>query len=98
MKYHDKLGVGDKVASNANKNVIMHVYPDDKAPYTDFRPNEAIDLIGSCSALDGRMITSVIKMGALNKVMIELQRSICDIYGIQWKTIHQIKDDDMKNK
>lgn len=97
MRYHDKLSVGDKLSSNANKNVLMHIYSDNDAPYTDFRPNEQIDLLNSCSAIDGRMITSIIKIGALNKVMIELHRSVCDIMGVPWKTIHEIKDDEMKN-
>ena len=92
MKYHDKLSVGDKLSSNANKNVLMHVYKDEDAPYTDYRPNEKIDLLASCSALDGRMITSIIKIGALNKVMIELSRSVCDIMGVKWNTLHEIKE------
>jgi hypothetical protein len=93
MKYHDKLSVGDKLSSNANKAVLMSVFPDEQAPYTDFRPDEAIDMCNSCSALDGRMITSIIKIGALNKLMIELQRSVCDIMGVKWKNLHEIKDD-----
>ena len=96
MKYHDKLSVGDKLSSNANKHVLMDVYKDSEAPYTDFRPDEAIDLCASCSALDGRMITSIIKIGALNKVMIELHRSVCDIMDIKWDTIHEIKDKNTK--
>lgn len=98
MKYHDKLSVGDKLSSNANKCVLMSVYPDDEAPYTDFRPDEAIDLCNSCSALDGRMITSIIKIGALNKVMIELHRSVCDIMGVKWDNIHEIKEKELKNR
>jgi hypothetical protein len=98
MKYHDKLSVGDKLSSNANKAVLMSVFPDDEAPYTDFRPNEHIDMCNSCSALDGRMITSIIKIGALNKLMIELQRSVCDIMGVKWKDLHEIKTDIEKKK
>ena len=96
MRYHDKLSVGDKLSSNANKNVLMDVYKDEDAPYTDYRPNEEIDLISSCSALDGRMITSVMKIGALNKVMVELSRSVCDIMGVKWDTIHEIKEKETK--
>lgn len=96
MKYHDKMSVGDKsVLNNANKCVLTDIYPDDQAPYTDFRPTESIDQIGSASSLDGRILTSTIKVGALNKAMIELQRKMCDIYGIQWKNLHEIKDSEM---
>ena len=98
MEYHDKLSVGDKLSSNANKTVLMDVYKDEDAPYTDFRPNESIDLINSCSALDGRMITSIIKLGALNKCMIELSRSVCEIMGVEWKTLKEMYYDEVGKK
>ena len=53
-------------------------------------------MVNSCSALDGRMITSIIKLGATNKAMIELQRRVCDIMGVKWKTLHEIKESDKK--
>lgn len=94
MKYHDKLSVGDKVVANsANKMVLMNIYSDKDAPYTDYRPNETIDLVGSASAIDGRMITSNFKLGALYKLMIETHRYCCDKLGIKWKTLHEIYDD-----
>ena len=93
MKYHDKLSVGDKVVANsANKMVLMNVYSDENAPYTDYRPNEKIDIIGSASAIDGRMITSNFKLGALYKLMIETHRYCCEKLGIKWKTLHEIYD------
>lgn len=97
MKYHDKMAVGDKSAIlNADKVILMNVYDNADAPYTDFRPNEEIDQIGSCSSIDGRMITSIIKSGALNKCMIELSRKVSEIMGIPWKTIHEMYYEDMK--
>ena len=77
---------------NANKIVLMDVYSDDDAPYTDFRPTEKIDVISSASSIDGRMITSPFKNGALNKLMVELQRKCCEIYGKPWMTLHEIHD------
>jgi hypothetical protein len=45
------------------------------------------------------MVTSIIKLGALDKVMIELWRSVQEIYGIKPKTLHEIGDEIMgKNK
>lgn len=70
----------------------MDMYKTEESPYTDLRPNEKIDLISSCSALDGRMVTSPIKVGALNKCMIELSRAVDEIMGVKWKTLHEIKD------
>lgn len=97
MEYHDKLSVGDKISNlNANKNIIMSQYSNEDAPYTDFRPNEAIDAVSACSAIDGRMICSPFLVGGLNKLMIELSRKCCDIMGVKWKTIHEIYEEDMK--
>jgi hypothetical protein len=94
MKYHDKLAIGDKVSSNANKNIIYDVYDSEDAPYTDFRPTEKIDLVNSCSAIDGRMITSPFMTGLMNKIMIELSRKVDDIMGVKWKTLHEIYAED----
>lgn len=97
MKYHDELACGDKLtALNANKVVLKEIYPTSEAPYTDFRKNEAIDSITSASSMDGRIITSIMKTGALNKLLIELQRKCCDIYGLQWKDLHQIYEEELK--
>lgn len=97
MKYHDTMKPGDKIAvNNANKEVLMDMYNEENSPYTDFRPTEKIDLIGSASAVDGRIITSPIKLGALYKCMIELSRKVDDIMGIKWKTMHEIYNDNMK--
>ncbi len=99
MEYHDKLSVGDKITNlNANKNTIMSEFPVEDAPYTDFRPDEPIDAVSSCSAIDGRMICSPFLVGGLNKLMIELSRKCCDILGVKWKNLHEIYDEDMKNK
>ena len=94
MKYHDKMSCGDKlVCYLANKQVLMNTFKEEDSPYTDFRRNEKIDLVSSCSAIDGRMVTSPIKAGGLNKCMIELSRKVCDIMGVQWKTLHEIFKD-----
>ena len=95
IKYHDKLSIGDKLSSNANKVILMNVYSDDDAPYTDFRPEEKIDLVNSCSAIDGRQITSIIKLGALNKLLLELSRKSCDMLGVKWNDLHEMYYDDM---
>lgn len=99
MKYHDPLSVGDKiVVLNANKNVLMDVYADEDAPYTDYRRNEAIDQITSASSMDGRMITSIMKTGSLNKLMIELGRKACEKNGIKWKDLHETREEYLKNR
>lgn len=93
MRYHDRVGVGDKLSClNANKVVLRGIYNDEDAPYGEFRPNEKIDAISSASSIEGRIITSIIKLGALNKTMVELGRAVQQIYGIEPKTIHEIGD------
>jgi hypothetical protein len=93
MKYHDKISIGDKgVLTNANKCVYRNIYEDKDAPYTDFRPNEKIDQITSASSMDGRIITSIMKTGAANKLMIELYRKVADIMGVKWVDLHELKE------
>ena len=89
--YRDDLAPGDKcVCLTANKVILMGVYPDADAPYTDFRPNEPIDMASSASSMDGRIITSIIKVGAMNKALIELQRKCSEIYGKPIMTTHDM--------
>ena len=90
MNIKDKL-----VVTNANKEVLMDTFTDDNAPYTDFRPNEKVDLISSASSMDGRMITSLFKLGGIDKCMIELSRAVDEIMGVKWKTLHEIYDKEM---
>jgi hypothetical protein len=47
--------------------------------------------------MDGRMITSIMKTGALNKLMIELARHACEMNGLKWKDLHEIREDYLKN-
>lgn len=83
----------DKLANlNANKIVLMDVYSDKDAPYTDFRPDEKIDVVSSASSIDGRLITSPFKNGALNKLLLELQRKCCKIYGKPIMNLHEMHD------
>lgn len=83
----------DKLANlNANKIVLMNVYSEGDSPYTDYRPDDKIDLISASSSIDSRMLTSPFKNGALNKLLIELQRKCSEIYGKKPLTIHEIYD------
>ena len=85
IECNDKLAVGDKlVYFSANKAIIKDVIPDKDAPYTDFRPNEPIDTFVSQVSIDKRIVTSSVINGALNKMVIELDRSVKDILGIKY--------------
>ena len=85
VEYLDTVGVGDKVVYNAaNKAVEKSIFPEGLEPYTAFRPNEIIDAFVSEVSIDKRLVTSSIVSGALNKLMVELDRSVKDIMGIPY--------------
>jgi hypothetical protein len=85
VEYVDTVGVGDKVVYySANKAVEKALIPDDKAPYTDFRPNEPIDAFVSQVSIDKRMVTSTLILGSIQKALVELDRSVKDILGIKY--------------
>ena len=67
-----------------NKAVIKNVIPSDKAPYTDFRPNEEVSAFVSVTSIQKRQVTSTLSYGALQKLMVELDRSCKDIAGIPY--------------
>jgi hypothetical protein len=85
LEYNDSVAVGDKIVYfAANKAVIKNVIPDKDAPYTDFRPNEKINAFVSQVSIDKRLVNSIPINGALNTLMIELDRNVRDILGIQY--------------
>ena len=85
VEYLDTVGVGDKIVYNsANKAVEKNIFPIGKEPYTEFRPNEKIDAFVGDSSISKRLVTSTFIYGSLQKLMIELDRSVKDIMGIPY--------------
>ena len=85
VEYLDTVGVGDKIVYfSANKATEKNLIPEGLEPYTSFRPNESIDAFVSETSIDKRMVTSTLIYGSLQKLMIELDRSIKDIMGIPY--------------
>ena len=85
VEYLDSVGVGDKVVYfSANKAVEKNIIPEGLEPYTAFRPKESIDAFISETSIDKRMVTSTLIYGSLQKLMIELDRSVKDIMGISY--------------
>ena len=68
----------------ANKATLRSVIEEGKEPYTDFRPEEEVSAMLSVSSINKRMVTSILMNGALNKLMIELDRTIKDKLGIPY--------------
>ena len=91
LEYHDKMGIGDKlIYLDAVKGVVNKVIPDELAPRSTFRPEEKVDSFVSKGSLDARMVTSIQIVGSINKVLIELDRSIKEELGIKWKPIDEL--------
>lgn len=85
VEYMDTVGVGDKVVYNsANKAVEKGIFPEGKEPYTYFRPNETVDALLAATSIDKRMVSSTYVYGSLQKLMIELDRSVKEIMGIPY--------------
>lgn len=86
LAYQDDFGVGDKtVCYSALKGVVKGKIPTGKEAYSAFRPEEKIHYIQCTNGDMKRMVGSILKVGGLNKVMVELARASCDIMGIKWK-------------
>ena len=86
IKYNDKMSVGDKlIYYSAVKGVVKDIFPKGDEPYSDFRKNEKMDSLVSLGGINARMVTSVIKVGSLNKLLVELTRSCKDILDIPYK-------------
>lgn len=86
MRYDNKFSRGDKMIYYAAlKGVCKDIFPAGKEPYTDLRPKEKIHSLQGISGCNGRMVTSVLITGGINKLLIELSRHCKDILGIPYK-------------
>lgn len=85
IKYYDKMSVGDKlVYFSALKGVVKEIFPEGKEPYSEYRPEEKVHSFLPVGSVNARMVTSVLTLGAINKVLIELDRYVKDIMGVKW--------------
>jgi len=91
IKYNDMLSVGDKcVAQSANKGVVKNIFPEGKEPFSEYHPDENIHALFAARSFNARMVTSVWVSGAINKAMIELDRQVKDIMGIEPKYLEDM--------
>lgn len=85
IKYHDKMSVGDKlVYFSALKGVVKEIFPEGKEPYSEYRPEEKVHSFLPVGSINARMVSSVLTLGSINKVLIELDRHVKDIMGVKW--------------
>lgn len=84
LKYEDKMSVGDKIIYySALKGVIKNTFPEGQEPRSSFRPEEKVHSLLAVSSVNGRMVTSVLIEGAINKYLIELSRKCKQIAGMK---------------
>ena len=84
LKYEDRMSVGDKlIYYSALKGVVRDVFPEGMEPTSEFRPDEKIHSMLSVGSVNGRMVTSILINGAINKYLIELSRKCKEIAGIK---------------
>ena len=85
IKYHDKMSVGDKlVYFSALKGVVKEIFPEGKEPYSEYRPDEKVHSFLPVGSINARMVSSVLTLGSINKILIELDRHVKDIMGVKW--------------
>ena len=91
INYYDTMGVGDKLTLQAaNKGTIKMIFPKGKEPYTKEHPDEKIHAIASSRSFNARMVTSPIVSGAINKGLIELDRKVKEIMGLDYIPIDKL--------
>ena len=84
LRYEDKMSVGDKlIYYSALKGVIKDVFPEGMEPRSEFRPDEKVHSLLSVGSVNGRMVTSIMINGGINKYLIELSRKCKEIAGIK---------------
>lgn len=81
IKHKEPLEVGSKIANfTALKNVIGEVLEKGYEPYSEFRPEEEISTYIASNSILSRMTPSILINGFGNKCIIELKRSLHDIW------------------
>jgi DNA-directed RNA polymerase beta subunit len=81
IAHDDEVSVGDKIADySACKQVISEIIPDGLEPYSEFRPDEPIDLFQAPTSVLKRMVPSLVVNAAGNKCLIELKRACKKIW------------------
>ena len=81
VKYSDELAIGDKITNfTALKGVIGAKVEEGLEAYSEFRPEEEISTCIAPAAIIARMTPSIVLTLLGNKVIVELKRTLKDIY------------------
>lgn len=81
IKIKDYLKQGDKITFYGPlKTTIGSKIPAGLEPYSEFRPDEEISTFVAPNSVLQRKVPSVMKTMLLNKIIVELKRTVLDIY------------------
>ena len=81
IKIKDYLKQGDKITFYGPlKTTIGRKIPAGLEPYSEFRPDEEISTFVAPNSVLQRKVPSVMKTMLLNKIIVELKRTVLDIY------------------
>lgn len=81
IKHSEPLEVGSKIANfSALKNTIDEIIPDGYEPWSEFRPEEEVSTIIASNSILNRMVPSIYVTTLGYKIVIELKRSLKDIW------------------
>ena len=99
IKMVDKLSAGDKIVYLSGlKGVVSTLIPKGQEATTDFRPNEHVNAFLTSTGVFGRMVSSCLTNGLINKGLIELVRSCQSELGIKYRPIQEILMDGIEEE
>lgn len=81
IEYYQELGIGDKIIyGTALKTIVSKVLEKGEEPFSEFRPDENVEAVLSPLSINSRMTLDIFVDGIASKALIELKRTIKDIY------------------
>jgi DNA polymerase II small subunit/DNA polymerase delta subunit B len=99
IKTVDKLASGDKIVYLSGlKGVVSTLIPKGEEATSEYRPNEFVSAFLTSTGVFGRMVSSCMTNGLINKGLIELARSCQSELGIKWRPIQDILMDGIEDE
>lgn len=99
LKTVDKLASGDKIVYLSGlKGVVSTLIPKGKEATSEYRPNEFVSAFLTSTGVFGRMVSSCMTNGLINKGLIELARSCQTELGIKPRMIQDILMDGIEDE
>lgn len=99
LKTVDKLASGDKIVYLSGlKGVVSTLIPKGEEATSEYRPNEYVSAFLTSTGVFGRMVSSCMTNGLINKGLIELARQAQQELGIKPRMIQEILMDGIEDE